>query len=156
MLLVPCMHCFTAVRVMGEPQEVALVGEGSEFWPDKYVCVQCERPCEGIYEGDAEQSALEKMKLRELTAQEFYAALNGLGTPDEMHCDTVTVRELFSSKTVRRVHSKDVRGTTRSVIESIEFDDGTRLYLAAAPLGAVVYRITRPISYTQKVLNGTP
>lgn len=152
MILVPCMHCFTAVRVMGDPDEVAmLVGPKSEFWPNKYTCVSCGSSCEGIGEGDAEPAALTKMKVRDLAPQEFYAALHGLGTPDEMICDAATVRDLLK-RTIKKVHGSTLPNTTRFLLEAIELEDGTKLHFAAGAAGAVVYRITRPISYTQKVL----
>jgi len=152
MLIVPCLECFTAIRVLGEHDRVdPLVGEGSEFWPDRYTCVACGRPCEGIAEIDATADALARMKVRELTAEEYYAALMGLGTPDEMVCDAVTVRELLRLK-IKKVSGHTVQGTTRFCLTEIEVENGVRLYLGASSHGAIVYRITRPISYTERAL----
>ena len=45
-MIVPCLHCYAAVRVIGDIATVnALVGGNSEFYPDKYACVVCEKPC---------------------------------------------------------------------------------------------------------------
>lgn len=152
MLLVPCMNCFTSVRVMGDPAEVnSLVGQASDFWPNKYTCVTCNAPCEAIVESDADPNALRKMKVRELSAQELFAALNGLGTPDEMICDASTVREVFT-RPIKKVHGNTVANTSRFLIEAIEFEDGTKIHLGASSHGALVYRITRPVSYTKSVL----
>lgn len=151
-MLVPCMNCYTTVRVIDDPTQVAtLVGANSDFWPDKYTCVACGKPCEALFESEAEPSALEKMKVRDLTAAELFAALNGLGTPDEMQCDGATVRELLS-RPIKDVRGRTLPNTTRFVIDHIELEDGTRMYFGAGSAGACVYRITRPVSYTQKAL----
>ena len=82
-MLVPCLSCYAAVRLIDEPNQInTLVGKNSEYWPNKYTCLVCEAPCEAIAESEAEPDALQRMKVRDLNAQEYYAALNGLGTPD--------------------------------------------------------------------------
>lgn len=152
-MLVPCMNCYTCVRVIDEPAQIAaLVGANSEYWPDKYTCVACSKPCEALFESEAEPGALEKMKVRDLTAAELFAALNGLGTPDEMQCDRATVVELLK-RPMKDVRGRTLPNTSRFLIESIEFEDGTKMYFGAGAAGACVYRITRPVSYTQKVLD---
>jgi hypothetical protein len=154
MLLIVCMNCHTAVRVMGNEQELnVLVGKDSEYWPDKYTCVTCDQPCEGMAEHEADQQALLQMKVRDLTPQEFYAALNGLGTPDEMRCDGATVREIFQTKKVVKVQGADLLGTTRFVLHELVFEDGTMMSFGAGPRGAVVFRIKRAVSYAKKVLD---
>ncbi len=153
MIIVPCFHCYTAVRVMGEPSHVTeLVGVSSEFWPDKFRCVNCHHPCEGLAEEEVESSALERMKVRELSPEEMIAAQEGFGTPEEMLCSSGAVKELFENNKVKKVYGYDVAGTTRFIIDSLEFENGVRMFLAASPGGAVVFRISRPHSYTQKVL----
>lgn len=151
-MLVPCMNCYTCVRVIDDPVQTALlVGQQSEFWPDKYTCIACGKPCEGLLENEAENNALERMKVRDLTAPELFAALHGLGTPDEMQCDGATVRELLT-RPIKGVQGRTPPGTARFILESLELEDGTKLYFGASPSGACVYRITRPVSYTQKAL----
>lgn len=152
-MLVPCLNCYATIRVIDEAEKIrVLVGQGSEFWPDKYPCLVCESPCEAIAESDAEPAAIARMKVRDLNAEELYAALMGLGTPDEMVCDAATVRELLT-KPVTRIVGKDIPNTTRFLLEIIEVEGGTKLYFGAGAQGAVVYRIVRPVSYTKKVLN---
>ena len=152
MLIVPCFNCYTAVRVMGEPTHVGqLVGESSEFWPKGYRCVSCDKRCDGMAEVDVEGAVLQRMKVRELSAEEMLAAQHGLGTPDEMLCDGATVRELFKQP-VKKIHGYDIKGTTRFCIDALELEDGTKVHLGSSPSGAVVYRISRPISYTQRAL----
>lgn len=152
-MLVPCLNCNAVVRVIDDAETIAtLVGKKSEFWPDKYICVICERRCEAISESEAEPDALRRLKVRDLNAQEYYAALHGLGTPDEMVCDGATVTELLAKKIVR-IGGRDIPNTGRFLLETIEVEGGVKLYFGAGAQGAVVYRIVRPVSYTQKVLN---
>lgn len=155
MLLVPCTHCYTVVRVIGEPDLVnSLVGVNSEFWPDRYTCVTCSKNCLGVVEAEADAGDLVRMKVRDLTPNEMYAAQLGLGTPDEMQCDAATVRGLLGQG-IKRVFGQDIRGTTRFCLVALEVQDGTTLHFGASPHGAVVFRISRPISYTQKALEET-
>ncbi len=152
MIIVPCLECYTAVRVLGEADRVhMLVGTKSEYWPDHYTCVACGRSCEGILEIEATADALSRMKMRELTAEEYYAALQGLGTPDEMVCDAVTVRELLRQP-IKKVGGSTIAGTTRFCLTDIELESGVKLHFGASTHGAVVYRISRPISYTARAL----
>lgn len=151
-MLVPCLNCYTVVRVMDDVTTLAiLVGNRSEYWPDKYTCVACGKNCTAISEGDAAPEALQRMKLRDLNAEEFLAALSGLGTPDEMICDAVTVTDLLAKK-IKTVNGYNIPNTTRFLLESLELEDGTKLHFGAGALGACVYRITRPISYVAKAL----
>lgn len=155
MLIVPCFACYTAVRVMGEPDAVfELVGEGSDFWPATYHCVLCGKRCDGMLESDVEVAALQKMKVRELSPEEMLAAQSGLGTPEEMLCSGTTVRELLKQP-VKKVHGYDLKGTTRFCLDALELEDGTKIHLGAGPSGAVVYRISRPFSYAQRALEET-
>lgn len=152
-MLVPCMKCYVAVRVIDNPTQThLLVGRDSEFFPDKYDCLACGEKCEAISESDAEPAALARMKVKDLSAAEYYAALGGLGTPDEMNCDAATVNELLK-RPIKKVHGRQLPNTQRFLLEIVELEDGTKLYFGAGAAGAVIYRIARPISYTEKVLN---
>lgn len=154
MLIVSCQRCHTAVRVLGEPSQLdPLVGRDSEFWHDKYVCVSCgQKGCQGLPEVDVDPEDLQKMKLRDLSPQEMYAAQMGLGTPDEMTCDLRTVRDLLENKRLKKIHGRNVTGTSRACLDELELEDGTKLHLGASAHGAVVFRISRAVSYTEKVL----
>lgn len=152
MLFVPCLRCYNAVRVIGDVDSVTdMVGQGSIYWPDKYICVFCEKACEGMPEIDVDAGVISKMKVLELSPEEMLAAQAGLGIPDEMQCDAATVRELLK-KPVKRVHGNTVPGTTRFCLTMLELEDGTRIFLGASAHGAVVYRISRAVSYTEKAL----
>lgn len=154
MLLVPCLNCYTVVRVFDDVEKSdSLVGPGSEFWPDKYTCVSCNAACQGIEENEASLEALSKMKVRDLSSEEMFAAQNGLGTPEEMLCDAATVRDLLLHNKIKMVGGETVRGTTRFCLTHIELETGVKLWFGSAPSGAIVFKITRPLSYTQRVLD---
>lgn len=152
MFVVPCNACYTAVRVMGEPDRVsAMIGKNSEYADRGYICVSCGSKCGGLEEDEIDLSLLQKMKLRDLSPEEMLAAQEGLGTPEEMLCTGATVRDLLKAP-IKKVHGFDIPGTTRFCVDMLELEDGTKLHLGSSPSGAVVYRIVRPFSYTQKAL----
>jgi hypothetical protein len=154
-MIIACLECYTALRILGETSELdALVGKDSEFWPDGYTCVACNKKCSSYAETDIEAGVLARMKIRDLTPQEAYAAQLGLGTPDEMVCDASTVRELFA-RPIKTVRGFTIPGTSRFCLTEILLEDGICLYFGASTHGAVVYRISRPTSYAQRVLEGT-
>jgi hypothetical protein len=123
---------------MGEPDRVAsMIGKNSEYVERGYVCVSCGSKCGGLDEDEIDLAILQKMKVRDLSAEEMLAAQEGLGTPEEMLCTGSTVRDLLKGP-IKRVHGFDI--------------PGTKLHLGSSPSGAVVYRIVKPFSYTQKAL----
>lgn len=164
MILVVCLPCNFAIRVM--PESVAsmasvqeldqLVGARSDFWPDKYPCPRCGKPARGLLEKEADERVLNLLTIQEATPQEAFAALNGLGFPDEHHCSLETVQALLKEQPVRRIIGTNVRGAERTVIDALELWDGTKMYFGAGAGGAVIYRITRPVSYADKQLEKTP
>jgi hypothetical protein len=163
MIVVVCLPCKSAIRVM--PESVAsmesvreldqLVGTRSEFWPDKYLCPLCSKPARGLKEREVDAEVLSLMTVQEATPKEAFAAFNGLGFPDEHHCSLDTVQALLKEQPVRRIIGTDVRGAERTIIDALELWDGTRVYFGAGAQGAVIYRITRPVSYAGKQLEKT-
>jgi hypothetical protein len=95
------------------------------------------------------------MSIQESTPQEAFAAFNGLGFPDEHHCSLETAQALLKEHPVRRIIGTNVKGAERTIIDALELWDGTKVYFGAGAGGAVIYRITRPVSYT-KQLEKTP
>ncbi len=153
MIIVCCPQCRLALRVIGELLEVAsLVGEQSEFWPDKYVCPRCEyKSAVGSVEKALSSEALVGYELRDLSTNELFAALNGLGLPDEGSCRLAKINELLKEKPVRKIEGFDIPGTDRCVLCRLVLWDGTRLYFGAGPEGAVIYRNVPPQSYAEKI-----
>lgn len=155
MMVVACAACGLVVRVLGDPNEVGpLVGSASEFWPDRYECPECGARARATLESEVDPCLLAGRRARDLTAQEALAAFHGLGLPDEQMCDVQSVVKLLREQRIRRVVADDISGLARCYLRELELDDGTRLYLGAGAGGALVYRMTRPTSYTERVCNG--
>jgi hypothetical protein len=151
MIVISCSSCALAIRVMGEPAEVhSLVGERSGFWPDRYTCPSCGGHAEAQAEPEFLASAQGAAPLRDLTVFEAFAALEGLGFPEEHECVLDVVENLLRSTPVRRVAGRSIRGSRRSYIDHLELWDGTKIFLGAGPGGAVVYRIAKPPSYANR------
>lgn len=152
MVIVVCLPCSTAFRVAGAPEELAhLVGEQSDFWPNKFPCPLCGVLTEGMRDSDIAEAARAALRFRELTPQEAFAAFHGLGLPEERPCTGGVVSELLRSSPVRRVVGKDIPGTTRFMLDHIELWDGTKLFFGAGREGAMVYKISKPQSYVDKI-----
>lgn len=150
MIVVICTHCALTVRVLGEPAEVDhLVGEGSEFWPDRYPCPRCEHLAVASLERDLTDRDLTRLSIRDLTAQEAFAAFNGLGLPGEHLCTKDVVEALLREKPVRRLVGSDIEGG-RCYLHHLELWDGTKIYFGAGAEGALIYRIAPPHSYTEQ------
>ena len=157
MILIVCLPCTLVIRVLPSVEEQqggeleSLVGRLSGFWPDKYPCPRCDKMMRGILESDADPNVLKLMTLKDLTPHETFAALNGLGFPDEQDCTMESLLGLMRAQPVRRLHGANVQGSTRCVIEVIELWDGSKIYLGGCPEGAVAYRATRPVSAVKRL-----
>lgn len=150
MILILCPRCKCALRVTGDLSEMnSLVGPNSEFWPDKFTCFRCEKPAQGFLE--AEVSIKTAIEIKEVSPQEAYAAIHGLGLMTERDIDQLVVETLLREHPVRRISAKDIPGGGRVMVDHIELWDGTRLHFGSSNDGAVIYRITRPHSYADKV-----
>lgn len=134
-----------AIRTVGEFDEVEhLLGPKSEWYPDKYPHPDPEVKELGSFQNAIDARAMPELDLHDVTPQEAFAALSGLGLPNERDCGTTAVERVFESQGVKKVHMRQVNRANRTIIDSIEFDDGTRMFLASSPVGAVVYRISKP------------
>jgi hypothetical protein len=153
MIIIVCMSCGTAVRSVGEGVE-HLIGPLSDWYPDRYPCPNADCSDKARYIESIDSLALGRLTLHDLTPEEAYAAFNGLGFPEERDCGKTAVEQLFKTKKVERVEVRQISKSNRSVLNCIVFEGGTKLFLASAFEGAVVYRITEPHSYTETVLNG--
>lgn len=159
MIVVICLECALGIRVMpnlGDRRSVTeldhLVGRNSPFFPDKYPCPRCSVESRCFMEHEVDPRVLCTLTLHDLTAAEAYSAFMGLGFPDEQRCSLETVQGLLLEKPVRKVHGKNVEGIERAIIDHLELWDGTKIYFGAGADGAAIYRITRPVSYVDKVL----
>lgn len=154
MIFIACLKCSSATRVAGDMEgSENLVGPGSDWWPSSFPCRKagCDGKAQVLESVDPE--ALAQFDIVELTPQEAFVAFHGLGVPEEQECGVLAVEQIFQ-KPIKRVRAWNIKGAGRSVIDFIEFDDGTRMYLGASTYGATVYRIAKVHSYTESALNG--
>lgn len=151
MIIIVCKECGTAVRTSGEHEEVdCILGTKCDWFPDRYPCPSA--GCRGLGEmvDQLEPGASQYIDLHDLTVQEAFAAFHGLGMPEERDCGPTAVTEAFKVP-VKSLDAKLLKGSNRTIIYSIEFENGTRMYLASSAYGALVYRIATPRKYSDEV-----
>ncbi len=131
-----------AFRVEGDMERIAtLVGEDSTFYPDAYPCPVHGHEERGSVVEAVDAAALGEVELRTLTPEEAFVALLNHGMPQERDCRPSEVQALFEGRVVR-LDTEPVPGANRTLIRSLVFENGARLFLGASPDGAVAYRIT--------------
>lgn len=113
-------------------------------------CPQCRRDLSLAPFLDNELLARTQFVMRELTPLETFHAIEELGFPEERDCGEEVVRSVMQQQKVKSVQVKSVRGTGRSVIDSITMEDGTTLFLNGSGWGALVYRIRKPAPYSSR------
>lgn len=154
MILVACTTCGFTLRIEGsdEMELSGLVGDLSEFYPDKYPCPGdgCKAHARAFAPAEISARAATQLRVVDVTPQEAFAAFNGLGLPKERSCYIDEVRSMFEAG-VKNISGKDLPGTTRCMVDHVELTDGTKIYFGASTEGATIYRVTRPISYVENV-----
>lgn len=154
MILIVCSSCSVGLRVSGDPVEMdSLLGQKSDWYPDKYPCYSCRRPVAELLDA-ADPVALKVVEITDLTASEAFSALHGLGLPSEQDCGPTAVKSLLETSKVVKADCQLIKGTNRSVIYSLTFDNGSTLYLGSSPYGATAYRISDKRSYVKEELHG--
>ena len=149
MILYPCTNCGKAFRVIGETAEIyPLIGPESETWPN-FPCPVCEANVIACMEDELDPAAVVQLAPREITAVELYAAQQGMGLPEEKDCSRRVVLDAFK-KGVKQVVGYQLKGTSRFVLTQLQFEDGTRMFLAASSYGALIYRMTSPVTAAQE------
>lgn len=152
MIFIICRGCKTGLRIgPGEPGESEMLfGQQSDFYPDRYPCFRCEKPVAELVPA-IDSQALQAVEIFDVTPREAFAAMNGLGLPDEQECSATAVTKLFESQPVSHVKTRVIRNSHRCIVEYIEFENGVRIYLGSSVLGATVYRVAQPHSYAEQV-----
>lgn len=154
-MIIVCSACGMGLRVQGDPEEILyLLGEKSDFWPDKYPCPTCAAKCKAFLECEIDTPALALMTMIDLTPQEAYAALFGLGLPEERSCCAEVVEALFKEHGIV-AKGRQHHGVLRYYLDELTLKDGTRFFLAPSPYGAVIYRVSKPHSYTKEMTDGS-
>lgn len=155
MITIACSNCNHALRVNGEVRDVdSLVGQGSEYWPDKYPCYHCGGMALGFLTPEVSVLAMQSLTVVDVNPEEAFAALNGLGIPAERTCCEEVILPFFEAVGIQ-VKGKQLRGQTRYILEELTFPDGTRMQIGPSPQGAVIYRLVRKHSYVSAVAEVT-
>jgi hypothetical protein len=151
-IYIVCPSCLSALRVSpGTDNEAEeLLGESCDWYPDKYPCPRCEQPCTLATVVDSD--TLRKLDVADVTPMEAFVALSGAGLPEEQDCSATAVGKLFTEKRVKAVATRLIRNSNRCAVDHIEFEDGCKAYFGASSHGAVVYRISRPGKYSDRVV----
>lgn len=151
MIIVVCTHCGLGIRVIGDLDESRSLF--IDWSPDNFPCPR--DGCDGTAKmvDTINPEVLRTLDMHDLTPQEAFAAFHQVGLPPERECGPEAVRSVFAKSPVKRIEVEFLKGTHRSILSCIEFEDGTRVHLAAAAEGALVYRISTPHSYTREALN---
>jgi hypothetical protein len=155
MITLACTKCFVALRMSGEFGEMDfLVGMKSDWYPDRYPCPTS--GCGGTMTltDVIDSKDVEKLRIYDLSPQEAFQALHGMGLPKERECSAELVLETLVGGKVTAVDIQDLAGSNRSVIHSLVLESGHRLYLGSSPFGAVVYRVAPPRSHVQELEDG--
>jgi hypothetical protein len=154
MITLACLECRLALRTSSESHDEVnfLIGMYSEWYPDRYPCPRF--GCNGkmTLTDTIASSELALLEMHDVTPQEAFQALQGMGLPAEKECHPDDVRAFFAQP-IKAVEVSPLPGTTRSVVRSFIAADGTRLFIGSSPFGAVVYRIAPPRSAAREVLN---
>ncbi len=150
MIFIVC-HSGHALRVSPAP-ELADLLVASDWYPDKYPCPRCGSMM-SLFENVDTQS-IPQLDIVDVTPQEALAAFSGLGLPSEQDCSAAAVEKALNGATVARVVVRQIRNSHRSIVDFIELEGGTRVYLASSSLGATVYRIALKHSYAEEALRG--
>lgn len=155
-MIIVCTKCRVGIRVVPESLEEMelLVGERSDYWPNKYPCYKCGKSAVGVHEPELSADAARALEIVNLSVQETYAALNGLGIPVEQTCCYEVLAPLFEEKGIK-IHGRQPQGQLRFLIDRLEFSDGTNVYFAPSSQGAAIYRVVKPHNYTEQTLDGT-
>ena len=151
MIIIACKVCGTAVCTSGEHDEVDYtIGTKCDWYPDRYPCPKLD--CKGLGEmiEQLDPASVRDMDVHDLTVQEAFAAFHGLGLPEERDCGPTAVLEAFKVP-VKSVDAKLLKGSNRTILYSIEFENGVRMFLASSAYGALIYRLATPHKYANEV-----
>lgn len=126
-----CSACGTSINVIGQPLRIKEL-LGSTLWGDKFPCISCGG------EADRRLGFLPSASL-ELTPEEYFRALHGLGTPKEAICPPSMIESLLRDG-VESIDAEERAGKT--LLRSILLCNGLRMHLWVSPQGPVVYKVT--------------
>lgn len=147
-----CTACFHAIRVMEnfDGQETTLLSPPPSYQGTE--CLFC-RSKETLHKEEVaiDPGLMQKLQMRDLSDVEFFGAIDGLGLPEERFCDLDTLQGVMVGKKVKLVVGKSIPNTSRTLIDYLILEDGSRIYFGAGAQGAVVYRLVKPFKYSERM-----
>lgn len=157
MITLACLTCYLALQTTGEHDELDyLVGMRSDWYPDRYPCPRSGCGGNMVLTDTIEPAALAKLEIHHVNPQEAFQALQGMGLPEERHCDGPECQGALVGRTIKSVELQPITGAERSVLHSITLDNDVRVYVGSSPYGALIYRIAAPPSAVQRFLKEAP
>jgi hypothetical protein len=148
-----CVNCLLAMRTTGEFSEVDyLIGIKCDWYPDRYPCPRSGCFGKMTLTDVIEPRLLDQLEVHDLTPQEVFQALQGMGLPKERACTVEDVHAVLHGQRVIFLDLQSVPNSTRSVLHSFTMESGQRVFLGSSPQGAVVYRIAPPRQVAKEVL----
>lgn len=140
MILYLCHACKLALRVMeSQASDAMIVGPSSSFWHATIECPRCDQ--RGMRSALESQVDLSGAHIFDLSPEECFRVLCGDGLPEQRMFTPDDVTQLLTTHRVTGVVASHVPATGLVSIEKLVLSGGQRMYLAASPAGAVVYRI---------------
>lgn len=144
-MFVLCESCKAGLRVTGDEEEVSSFFDSRDVAP----CFACGKACQVAKFVDS--TILDGMNVHTVSVMEAHLAFERMGLPAERECAAEIVEKVLTEQRIVGVKAATVPNTGRSVIESLELEDGTVLYLGSSVHGALVYRIRKPHRYVKGV-----
>lgn len=132
------------VHVMGAPEEIQSLLTGPDSPHKDANCPLCGGELTKAEFIDDSLLSRVTTELRELTPKEAHLALEGLGFPEERSCGIDSVSSVLLQGTISGMDAREIRGTGRTVLDSVTLHDGTTIFLASSGWGPLVYRIRPP------------
>src|SRR5207244_3784714 len=96
-----------------------LVGSKSDYWQDSYPCYRCGGKAAGFHEAEIAADALLLIDVATLSTEEAYAALSGLGTPDEQTCCYEVLAPLLAEHGIK-IYGRQPKGQARYFLDRID------------------------------------
>jgi len=134
-----CSNCGIRVSVYGDQDEIRSLILEHPNWVDGLPCFT--EGCSGTFKRVERSWAFSKDI--SLSAEQFFRALCGGGTPEEIQAASEVVVAFLLSARVVKVDARPLRNDGRTVIDRIYLDNGTVLHFSGTGAGALVYKVTR-------------
>ena len=147
--MLACDNCLMVIRVLGDAEVIDNLIIRHSKWTAGWPCVsenchECMRRVTDTEEVSGIFAAADTSLIRvnELSPEDAFKALCGLGLPEEIGALPEVIRALLLSNKVKDIQNWQ-SASGRTVIDWLELENGVRIHLASSPAGPIVYKITR-------------